>query len=447
MHRAFGLAFLLLALGLVMSSTTAARRAIAADTSTQVIAQFTLNPQREPNLGTIEKIEADGRMRVATGANAPGGARGLSEEPREGYYVGVVVTKLGGPKLQDARLVRVQVTDIEADGILQALVGKNLQTKIKPGEVLMFFRPPGALTAQLKAVPDLVPLAEGLPPASAAPADPKALQQAHLTQSLVNLKQIGLAMHNFHSTYNSFPPAVIRGPDGKPWHSWRVLLLPYLEERELYAKYRFDEPWDGPNNSKLLDQMPTVYADPIYGENQDHLTHYAAITGPGMAFSAEGPQFDGKKPNLGQGVRIAKVSDGLSNTLLVGPIAPGEKIPWMKPQDLVINDKFPLPGNPGSFALAYKLPQGDCGPFLVSDGSVQLLPKPKDLATLRGLLTIDGREVNDGTLLGVIPLPIADGGTGRPVPTIYVLREGETTTARLVMPQRGGRPPRAGAPR
>lgn len=433
-----------LAAGLVVAGAGNVPCASAADTPTKVVAQFTFD--REPFVEVIEAVEADGRLRLAGRADVPRGpARG--EEPTEGYYLGIVTANVGELTLAGARLVRVQVTDVEAKGVLLAQVGKNLNGKIKPGELMLLVRPAGALTAQLKAVPDFATLEEGLPPASAAPADPRALQQAHLTQSLTNLKQIGLAMHNFHSTYNSFPPAMIRGPDGKPWHSWRVFLLPFLDYGALYAQYRFDEPWDGPNNSKLLAKMPALYADPIYGENKNYLTHYAAVTGPGMAFSAEGPQFDGKKPNLGQGIKIAKVSDGLSNTLLVGPVAPGEKIPWMKPQDLVIDDKFALPGNPGSFALPYKLPQGDCGPFLVGDGSVQLLPKLKDMAALRSLLTIAGGEVNDGTLLGVIPVPIADGGTGRPVPTIYVLREGGTTTARLVMPQRGGRPPRAGAPR
>jgi hypothetical protein len=87
-------------------------------------------------------------------------------------------------------------------------------------------------------------------------------------------------MHNFHDTHKQFPPAAIFGPDGKPWHSWRVLLLPYLEQIALYDQYRFDEPWDGPNNKKLLAAMPPVYRDPLYGEDQGHFPHYAVVTGP-----------------------------------------------------------------------------------------------------------------------------------------------------------------------
>ena len=391
--------------------------------------------------------EGDGIVRLAIPKDDYVRATSQGQVLSEGYYLAIVGANFGAPKLEGASLLRMQITDVEEQGEVRAEIGRAAADKLKRHVLVLFFRPRDVTTARLKAVPAIAPLEEGLPPAAAAPADPQAFQQAHLAQSLANLKQIGLAMHNFHSTYGSFPPAVIRGPDGKPWHSWRVLLLPFLEEGALYAKYRFDEPWDGPNNKQLLDQMPAIYADPIYGENNDHLTHYAAITGPGMAFSHEGPQFDGQKPNLAQGTRIAIVSDGLSQTLLVGPVAPGEKTLWMKPQDLVIDDKSALPGNAGSFALPYKLPRGDCGPFLVADGSVQLLAKPADKAKFRGLLTIAGGEVNDGSLLGVIPIPIADGGTGRPAQTIYVLREGETTTARLVMPQRGGRSPRVNAPR
>src|SRR5262245_42706847 len=70
------------------------------------------------------------------------------------------------------------------------------------------------------------------------------------------LKQFGLALQNYHDTYGSFPPAFVLGPDGRPWHSWRVLILPFMECDPLYREYRFNEPWDGPNNRKLLAKMP-----------------------------------------------------------------------------------------------------------------------------------------------------------------------------------------------
>src|SRR5262249_58412844 len=91
-----------------------------------------------------------------------------------------------------------------------------------------------------------------------------------------------------HDAMPGPPPAVIAGPDGKPWHSWRVLLLPYLGEGNLYNRYHFDEPWDGPNNRQLLDSMPGVFRDPIHGDDRGHFTDYAALVGEATAFPPAG---------------------------------------------------------------------------------------------------------------------------------------------------------------
>lgn len=88
----------------------------------------------------------------------------------------------------------------------------------------------------------------------------QAEQHRNLCRS--HLQQIGISLHQYHDTYGSFPPAYVKGPDGEPWHSWRVLLLPDLGYEELYARYRFDQPWDGPVNRQLADEVPTVYQCP-----------------------------------------------------------------------------------------------------------------------------------------------------------------------------------------
>ncbi|MDH3719020.1 MAG: DUF1559 domain-containing protein, partial [Planctomycetota bacterium] len=86
-------------------------------------------------------------------------------------------------------------------------------------------------------------------------------ESASRVQCMNNLKQIALALHQYHDQYGSFPPAYVAGPDGKPWHSWRVLILPFIEAEPLYAMYNFDEPWDGPNNRKLAAAAPHI---PVY---------------------------------------------------------------------------------------------------------------------------------------------------------------------------------------
>ena len=77
------------------------------------------------------------------------------------------------------------------------------------------------------------------------------------------------------------PLAVLVGPDGKPWHSWRVLLLPYLGYRDMFDQYDLSQPWDSTKNLRLLDKMPPVYHDPIYGDHIGPFTHYAALVGDG----------------------------------------------------------------------------------------------------------------------------------------------------------------------
>jgi hypothetical protein len=91
------------------------------------------------------------------------------------------------------------------------------------------------------------------------PAISKARGAAQRAQSTNNLKQIALALHNYHDVHKALPAAVMLGPDGKTKHSWRVAILPYIEQENVYKQYRFDEPWDSENNKKVLDHIPPVF--------------------------------------------------------------------------------------------------------------------------------------------------------------------------------------------
>jgi hypothetical protein len=160
-----------------------------------------------------------------------------------------------------------------------------------------------------------------------------------------------------------------------------------------------------------------------------------------MGFTAEGADFDGK--NLGLALNggrgIAQFTDGSSNTLLVGPVGPDRKIPWMKPEDIVVDDKFPDLGKQGGFAVPYKMEKGNAAPFLRCDGSVTALLDAIDRRTFHALLTLDGGEVI-GDFLSVNPAPMG----GRMMPVIYIIKEGKSTIARLVrepMPAAVGRMP------
>lgn len=109
------------------------------------------------------------------------------------------------------------------------------------------------------------------------------------------LKEIGLAMHNHHETFRRFPVPIVFGPDGKPWHSWRVIILRMLGELELAEAYRFDVPWN-PHNLKLLDRMPSFYRDGP-GGSKSH-TRFLAITGPGTMFPIEPEMVEATKKYL-----------------------------------------------------------------------------------------------------------------------------------------------------
>ncbi|HMF15133.1 MAG TPA: DUF1559 domain-containing protein, partial [Gemmataceae bacterium] len=187
-----------------------------------------------------------------------------------------------------------------------------------------------------------------------------------------NLKQIALALHNYHDTFGAFPPAAIYDKNGKPLLSWRVMILPFIEQDNLYKEFHLDEPWDSEHNKKLLAQMPPTYR----AEQEDakkHLTRY-------LGFAGKDAFFDGAK-----GIRFADITDGTSNTLMVVEAAKG--VPWSKPEDIPFGDGklVPLVVNPkkGGFSAAF------------CDGSVHFLPKTIKEEVMRLLV-----QRNDGN-----PLP------------------------------------------
>jgi prepilin-type processing-associated H-X9-DG protein len=200
----------------------------------------------------------------------------------------------------------------------------------------------------------------------------KVRHSANRAQSMNNLKQIALAMHNYHDAYGHFPPQAVYSKDGKPLLSWRVLLLPFLEQDSVYRQFKLDEAWDGPHNSKLLVQMPKVYADPAV-DSKEHQTVYQGFFGPGAFFEGE------------KGLRIADITDGTSNTVMV--VEAVNLVPWSKPEDLPYLPNGPLPKlgghRSGGFNAAF------------CDGSVRFLKQNIKESVLRALITRNGGEVID----------------------------------------------------
>lgn len=160
------------------------------------------------------------------------------------------------------------------------------------------------------------------------PAFSSAREAARRAQCANNLKQIAWALSNYHDVHGTFPPAFIPDKDGKPMHSWRVLLLPYVEEKALYDKYDFQEPWDGPNNRKLLNPVPWVYRCPsdrrtVPGPGV--WTSYVAVVGPQTAWPGKSPR------------KASDILDGSRGTILVLE-EHSQRIPWMEPRDLTLDE-------------------------------------------------------------------------------------------------------------
>ena len=209
------------------------------------------------------------------------------------------------------------------------------------------------------------------------PAISQSPEAARRKQCRSNLSRIAQAMRNYHDTYGSFPPAVTYSADGKPMHSWRVLLLPFLGEEGLSARYNRNEPWDSPANSQLLSQMPKVYACPSAPPSVGE-THYAVPVGPQAMFP-----FD-------RAVAIREVTDEISHTILVLETL-GSNLNWMAPLDVPVGTGT-SEAPPGSFSSRHT------GGFHVAlaDGSVRFVrdgdfPAQK----LDSLVTRDGGEVID----------------------------------------------------
>lgn len=213
------------------------------------------------------------------------------------------------------------------------------------------------------------------------PAVQAAREAARRAQCTNNLKQIALAFHNYHDTYNSFPPAYLADEDGKPMHSWRVLLLPFLEQSALFEQYDFSEPWDSPANMQVVNTAIPSYQCPSDPAGPASMTtSYMVLSGPGTVFEGA------------NGAKIADITDGTSNTLLVVEVQ-GTGVNWAEPVDLDASTlSLPFaagPGSPGS------LHPGGINAAMC-DGSVRFLSNNISPDTFQSLTTRAGGEMISG---------------------------------------------------
>jgi hypothetical protein len=216
---------------------------------------------------------------------------------------------------------------------------------------------------------------------SLVPAVHEARQAAQRTVDMNNVKQLALAMLNYEATTRQYPAAASQKyraggsmQQSKYPHSWRIDILPFLEEQSLYTQYRFDEPWDSEANKKFLEKMPSVFRSTKDPDPKSTNTSYFVFTGPGTLFEGE------------QGTSMRQITDGTSRTILL--VEARRSVPWTKPEDIAYVPDKPLPKLGGWWP----------DEFLVSlcDGSVFRIASGADEAALRLWITkADGQIAPD----------------------------------------------------
>jgi hypothetical protein len=210
------------------------------------------------------------------------------------------------------------------------------------------------------------------------PAIQKVRDAADRMTSQNNLKQIGIALIDYYGAMGAFPPAVVRDKNGKALYSWRVLILPYLEQDVIYKNWKKDEPWDSPHNKPLSDVVLKVYTLPGNPDGISNRTPYRVFIGKGTGF-------EDLKGQPSKGIRISDITDGTSNTIAV--VEATETVPWAKPEELdfVAGKALPPLGPPWR----------DGFNALLFDGSRRFIPKTIKPQSLQAMITRNGGEIEN----------------------------------------------------
>jgi len=201
-------------------------------------------------------------------------------------------------------------------------------------------------------------------------------EPARRTQCLNNIRNIALALHNYEAHYHALPPAYTVNADGKPLHSWRTLILPYLDQKALYETIDLSKPWDDPANAVACNTRISIYHCPSDTCPMDHTTYLASV-GPNGCFRLTEPR------------PLSDITDGLSETLMVIEAPSDRSVPWMSPDDA--DEQLILSIGPESkLAHAAGMDAAFC------DGRVRFLSAAMPAATRRALISIAaGDKVGD----------------------------------------------------
>lgn len=190
-------------------------------------------------------------------------------------------------------------------------------------------------------------------------------------------KQLGLALLNYHHAHGHFPPAYICDDNGKPMHSWRVLILPFMEQQALYDQYDFSEPWNGPNNSKLTVgpaiRGATWFQCPGGDLAGTPLTNYVAIVGPQTMWPED------------ECMRLTGEPGSGLDTIHVIEITNSD-IHWMEPRDLTFEQATAGIQPESGLGISSEHLRGIV--YLNANYEVHVLDRDVDADELRKLLSV-----------------------------------------------------------
>ncbi len=219
-------------------------------------------------------------------------------------------TFFGNQKLEDFDFSFDDVPSVE---VLSNGVQSNVLT--------VFRTPKGIQAIERSTIPGLTSVGTtGVMIGMLLPAVQQVRAAARRATAMNNLRQLQFSILNYESAHGRFPRAHSADDGGKPLLSWRVHVLPYLEEKALYEKFHLDEPWDSPHNIKLLDQMPESFQNPS-NIHVSGKTTFLAVTGEHGAF-----------PNT-EGLALGDIADGVSNTISIVDVNPKHAVNWTQPAD------------------------------------------------------------------------------------------------------------------
>jgi prepilin-type N-terminal cleavage/methylation domain-containing protein len=204
------------------------------------------------------------------------------------------------------------------------------------------------------------------------PAPRRSRQAGRRAQCKNNLKQIGIALHNYHDTYHEFPPAYTVDANGRPLHSWRTLLLPFLDQNPLYEKIDLSKPWNDPVNEEAFKSFISTYSCPSKTGERTTTTYLAVVT----SNSCLRPKASAK---------LSDVTDGSSETIAVIEVDPDMAVHWMEPIDA---------GESQVLAIGSKTKHDHIGGAhtLFLDGTVRFLSENLPASTRLALISISAKD-------------------------------------------------------